>query len=394
MASASVTFHDVTACFSEKQWQLLEEWQKQLYRSAMKEIHGTLISLGYMIVNPDVVFRIEKEEPYFRSCHDFEGQESIITHTSGSSANPDIVFRIEKKKELCFSDRYDTNTTATGSSVLNPDIFIRYRSNNKDPEERERVTLPTTKDGPMNKNMREMFSEDYIGIMQLHGTPTGNPKENVLQYPDKGKPYKGQHKSKRNLINPLKYSLEESIECVKGFGKLPNYIMQQRTQLRKGQNICAACEKSFSAKSELLRHQRIHTGEKPYKCMQCEKSFSDKSHLRRHQRIHTGEKRYKCTECEKRFSENACLVKHLRTHTGERPYKCNECEKCFTQSSNLITHKRIHTGNRPYICTKCDKQFFDRSCFKIHQRTHTKEKSSKDTPLEKPLPTTVTSYEL
>ncbi|XP_029437698.1 zinc finger protein 334-like isoform X4 [Rhinatrema bivittatum] len=145
MASASVTFHDVTACFSEKQWQLLEEWQKQLYRSAMKEIHGTLISLGYMIVNPDVVFRIEKEEPYFRSCHDFEGQESIITHTSGSSANPDIVFRIEKKKELCFSDRYDTNTTATGSSVLNPDIFIRYRSNNKDPEERERVTLPTTK---------------------------------------------------------------------------------------------------------------------------------------------------------------------------------------------------------------------------------------------------------
>ncbi|XP_029440326.1 zinc finger protein 773-like [Rhinatrema bivittatum] len=42
---ASVTFSNVAAYFSEEEWEVLEERQKELYRGVMKEIHWILISL-------------------------------------------------------------------------------------------------------------------------------------------------------------------------------------------------------------------------------------------------------------------------------------------------------------------------------------------------------------
>ncbi|XP_069463740.1 uncharacterized protein [Ambystoma mexicanum] len=41
-----VTLHDVAAYFSEEEWKLLHEWQKELYKNVMNEIHQALVSLG------------------------------------------------------------------------------------------------------------------------------------------------------------------------------------------------------------------------------------------------------------------------------------------------------------------------------------------------------------
>ncbi|KAJ1121773.1 hypothetical protein NDU88_000292 [Pleurodeles waltl] len=46
-----VTFIDVVSCFSEEEWKLLHNWQKELYRNVMKDIHQALLSLGPMIAN-------------------------------------------------------------------------------------------------------------------------------------------------------------------------------------------------------------------------------------------------------------------------------------------------------------------------------------------------------
>ncbi|XP_018418747.1 PREDICTED: protein ZNF783-like [Nanorana parkeri] len=41
-----ITFEDVAVHFSEEEWQMLEKWQKTLYRAVMKDNYEAVSSLG------------------------------------------------------------------------------------------------------------------------------------------------------------------------------------------------------------------------------------------------------------------------------------------------------------------------------------------------------------
>ncbi|XP_069499024.1 uncharacterized protein [Ambystoma mexicanum] len=62
---AHVAFQDAAVYFSEEEWKLLQDWQKELYRNVMNEIHQALISLGPLIATTICSLRAkEKEELY------------------------------------------------------------------------------------------------------------------------------------------------------------------------------------------------------------------------------------------------------------------------------------------------------------------------------------------
>nr|XP_033800938.1 zinc finger protein 2 homolog isoform X2 [Geotrypetes seraphini] len=103
----SVTFHDVAVYFSEEEWQLLEEWQKELYRNVMKEIHGALISLGYTILNSEVYFRIREESGMCFKADDSERSKGIKEcTTSYPGVIPDVLLRIKEENNEYYTSQH------------------------------------------------------------------------------------------------------------------------------------------------------------------------------------------------------------------------------------------------------------------------------------------------
>ncbi|KAG9482338.1 hypothetical protein GDO78_011170 [Eleutherodactylus coqui] len=86
-----ITFQDVAASFAEEQWMRLEDWQKEIYKTVIKEIHEAILSLGYTIINPNVVFSIKKQD---KSLVRIDNQSAENNACSGGDL-PDILLNIK-----------------------------------------------------------------------------------------------------------------------------------------------------------------------------------------------------------------------------------------------------------------------------------------------------------
>ncbi|XP_029460729.1 zinc finger protein 701-like isoform X2 [Rhinatrema bivittatum] len=349
---ALITFSDVAAYFLEVEWDILGEWQKELYKKVIKEIHGFLMSRGYSIVNPDIIFKIKKDdEKYFIQHFEWEGKENMNDPTISLPVVTSVYsLSVKQEQDLPFINHPESETTdgiyppETGSSKGKPDIIIRFQQKKfkTEPqgcEEGGNLPIPGT-----CEELQEAGSHNYVPDLT---------EILKIEVPNLDDQFEGEQES-------------TDIKNDDGF----NTQLTSHETFHNGQNLFKYLDydKSFSEKPDIRKHEQIYSEEK---YSGCDESLIHKSELRRYERFYKGEK---SSECDKSFSQKGHLQLYETTHIlplKEEPFKCSECKKSFKCQCNLRRHEISHTGEKRFKCSECERRFYHHSEMRRHARIHT-----------------------
>ncbi|XP_069062147.1 zinc finger protein 12-like isoform X2 [Pleurodeles waltl] len=416
-----LTFQDVAACFSEAERTLLREWQKELYRSVMTEIHRALSSLGPIIATSVFSLKVKDTEELCPAApQDSEGrpgddhsrnQELVIPSASApikeedadrESPGPTTGMRplvSPRDQELVIpsasapikeedADRESPGPTTGMRPLVSPrdqELVIPSASAPIKEEDADRESPgPTTGMRPLVSPRgfdvpnidSEAGEEDAFEAGGESGTISGFGIRRMKAESSE----KGPEKTESFIALPgdaPMHVLEPSEECVGSEIKMgpqsPQLLEEEAAS--HGNAFCSSLlfslrqgAEELGRDLEIFGNQSALIGQEVFTCQQDTQPYWGQY----------GSHQHATNTIEKRT-----LSRSHRTRTSGRLHKCTECEKQFSQKADVLRHQRTHTGERPYQCTECEKSFSQKSNLSRHQLTHTGDRLYKCTLCEK-----------
>ncbi|KAJ1112294.1 hypothetical protein NDU88_000562 [Pleurodeles waltl] len=170
-----ITLHDFSAQLSGEEWTLLQDWQKDLYRNVMKEIHQAMISLGYKIhgtllqMNGGEKFKVQDLQ-----AQEKRGDPPVPTSDRYSATDPDILFLIAHEEQYNVPDLAASKERQIVKSQRNGESDVSVRIIEDDQPSK---SPPNTQE---NKTIDEFStSQSNVTVVEdglQHFTPSPNTR--------------------------------------------------------------------------------------------------------------------------------------------------------------------------------------------------------------------------
>ncbi|XP_078500195.1 uncharacterized protein LOC144755289 [Lissotriton helveticus] len=390
-----VTFHDASTYFSEEEWTLLQEWQKDLYRNVMKEIHQALISLGPLITTTVISLRAKENEEVCRGGNPkSERKTGTSDFPSVMVPNHNDLFIMNREESLHLNNRQETQEKQRNYCLSRDEEPVLILIENSDEEVEESRIGPNPGYEIMSFHIKDEDETYYTKHQDIKrkekiSSSTVDPVFTSIKLEEDPHFYKEPFSEAKTTVGESRKrkaahsgpGSEKKTACKEVHGKAKGKVdesTEQRTnaesQLWTGSNPELGREKSAQSDSACILPDHGNFQQDTNSLVRSDDSgdFENSlwnAKLKCQPNTQASFRPYAWTEFETFFNADTEHSRPQKTQIEERPYHCTVCEKSFLRKQHFIQHQRSHTGERPYQCNKCMRRFSLKGNLNKHQKS-------------------------